>query len=497
MRTVRTKKEGTVGDVRETLGQETAAEGTASFWDKIPRLPLAFLGLAAYRAWIEIAFVGSSLSTPVQEGFSRDLFDLSMIVVLLVCAAASKRLAPLSSRTVVYPVSITLMLASTACVFAALFAPQWAGVLVVPAAVTGGAGVALVILLWSELYSCLNPIRVALYYSASIVLAAVLVYWLKGLLNPWLCCAMGILPLATVLSVHYAFHQLPAEEAPRVRVSSVTFPWKPVLLMALYAFAYGLVQDNLTASFFGPHSSLGTLLVGACVFVGVLLRGRTFDFSLVYRAALPLMVGAFLIVPLLGNFEQGLTSFFVSASYTAFSILIMLILANMSYRYGIAAIWLFGIERSVRSIGNYLGRQTQGAVEALPSGLDPQLVIICLVVFLVVAGTTILLSEKELASKWGITFLSAEPERSEELAYRDLVEKRCQTIARRFHLSNREQEVLELVAQRHSNATIARDLFISEQTAKTHIRNLYRKLDVHSRDEVFDLLNDDDVVLRS
>ncbi|MFQ9181481.1 MAG: hypothetical protein ACLR3C_17570 [Eggerthella lenta] len=33
----------------------------------------------------------------------------------------------------------------------------------------GGFGIALVILLWSELYGCLNPFRVALYYSASMI----------------------------------------------------------------------------------------------------------------------------------------------------------------------------------------------------------------------------------------------------------------------------------------------------------------------------------------
>jgi LuxR family maltose regulon positive regulatory protein len=48
-------------------------------------------------------------------------------------------------------------------------------------------------------------------------------------------------------------------------------------------------------------------------------------------------------------------------------------------------------------------------------------------------------------------------------------------------LSEREQEVLRLIASGKSNRRIASDLFVSVGTVKTHINNLYRKLDAHSR----------------
>ena len=48
-------------------------------------------------------------------------------------------------------------------------------------------------------------------------------------------------------------------------------------------------------------------------------------------------------------------------------------------------------------------------------------------------------------------------------------------------LSPREAEVLELLAQGLSVAGIARRLFISESTAKTHISNIYDKLGAHNR----------------
>ena len=50
-------------------------------------------------------------------------------------------------------------------------------------------------------------------------------------------------------------------------------------------------------------------------------------------------------------------------------------------------------------------------------------------------------------------------------------------------LSERERVVLEAVARGLSNREISRELWISEQTVKFHLRNLYRKLGVSSRTE--------------
>ncbi len=50
-------------------------------------------------------------------------------------------------------------------------------------------------------------------------------------------------------------------------------------------------------------------------------------------------------------------------------------------------------------------------------------------------------------------------------------------------LTKRETEVLENVAQGKSRTKIARDLFIDLETVKTHIKSIYLKLDVNSKDE--------------
>ena len=50
-------------------------------------------------------------------------------------------------------------------------------------------------------------------------------------------------------------------------------------------------------------------------------------------------------------------------------------------------------------------------------------------------------------------------------------------------LTRREREILRLMAQGHSNAQLAKMLWVTEQTVKFHLSNIYRKLDVANRTE--------------
>ncbi len=52
------------------------------------------------------------------------------------------------------------------------------------------------------------------------------------------------------------------------------------------------------------------------------------------------------------------------------------------------------------------------------------------------------------------------------------------------NLTLQEQKVLDLILQDKTNKEIASDMFVSISTVKTHINNLYKKLEVSSRDEV-------------
>ena len=203
------------------------------------------------------------------------------------------------------------------------------------------------------------------------------------------------------------------------------------------------------------------------------------------------MVAAFLILPNVGVLGQAASDFCTSASHTAFSILIMLIMANLCYRYG-----MFGrvavrhrarracvvypvrtpdraaVERAVVRTGR-IGCRRQRARGHPRGGShdDP----------LLGKGAVQPLGRVVSGRGWHGGRPGHRKE-AKELA------NRCQELARSYGLSPREEEVLLLLAQRKTVGSIERELFIANGTAKTHIRHIYRKLDIHSRDELSDLL---------
>ena len=64
----------------------------------------------------------------------------------------------------------------------------------------------------------------------------------------------------------------------------------------------------------------------------------------------------------------------------------------------------------------------------------------------------------------------------------------CVVLIERFGLTAREGEILVLLAQRYHAPYIAKKLIVSQSTVKTHMRNIYTKLDVHSQSELHLLL---------
>lgn len=86
--------------------------------------------------------------------------------------------------------------------------------------------------------------------------------------------------------------------------------------------------------------------------------------------------------------------------------------------------------------------------------------------------------------------------------HRDRVEQELGQLGHRTHrrsragaddsgldsLTGREREVAQLLVDRLTNAEIAKELFLSEKTVESHLRNIFRKLDVSSRGEAAKLV---------
>lgn len=65
-----------------------------------------------------------------------------------------------------------------------------------------------------------------------------------------------------------------------------------------------------------------------------------------------------------------------------------------------------------------------------------------------------------------------------------------QALMKAHDLSERELEVIPLIAKRYTNPEIAEHLHVSRNTVKTHLKNIYSKLDISSRSEITEKLRE-------
>ena len=79
--------------------------------------------------------------------------------------------------------------------------------------------------------------------------------------------------------------------------------------------------------------------------------------------------------------------------------------------------------------------------------------------------------------------LAAELSRRARLSGAAAVPAHATTVAARYDLTDRESEVLALLAKGDSNRQIARALFISERTVAVHVSRILDKLGVRNRTE--------------
>ncbi len=69
----------------------------------------------------------------------------------------------------------------------------------------------------------------------------------------------------------------------------------------------------------------------------------------------------------------------------------------------------------------------------------------------------------------------------------ELLPYTCHLIAAEYDLTRREEEIMQLLVRGRTAARIAETLCITTATTRTHLRNIYAKLGVHSQQDVLDM----------
>ena len=264
-------------------------------------------------------------------------------------------------------------------------------------------------------------------------------------------------------------------------IAALTYATSGVLL-GMYSIAP--VPGNILSACLATPRALCTLLP----------KGRSTFSTLLWGLSLvPLIMSAlFVIVPTGDIFTTGLN--LLTASRRGVVVLLWPLLvecALASKAPARTALWgaagyvgFYLAVRALIAILRAIGIEATLSAEALRvATLVVALVIVaCSLAIIAVAARTH--DSEDLAD------LTQAPETGEVPTERDLRHDACQAIATQAALTEMETLVLEFVSMGYTVARIAQERGVTENTVRTHTKGLYRKLDVHSKQEVIELVEE-------
>ena len=274
---------------------------------------------------------------------------------------------------------------------------------------------------------------------------------------------------------------------------SVTLFFAIVLVMT----GFGYVQH--ISSFSSATSALGSGGVfvqlvrgGVAVAQFVLVALLSWRVGAVYRAGLLVMIGGFMAMPLALTPE----AFIVSAAvivggYTVFDLLKWCVFSQIAHTQSCDALKTIALLRLVSSVcylaGTGLGMGLVGADYQPDAVLAGETNVVG---YLVVIATVLLLSSQDI---WGLFASHARTAAENDIRDNEDAASEASRFNRRLvasfeglGLTEREQEIALLLVRGRTQPWIAEFLGISESTVGTHVRHIYQKAGVHTRQEFLD-----------
>lgn len=201
--------------------------------------------------------------------------------------------------------------------------------------------------------------------------------------------------------------------------------------------------------------------------------------KLVCFAAIPVMGVAFVALPLLSDAWEAIQALCI----VGFNSFYFMVWALWSDEAGVSPRhFVVGLFALVGAEG--LGITVGAPVVAATSGSESAVAVVSLVaVYFLLMSAIFLLDRSSKVQRTAPFASTPSPVTGDEDAD---VGRLCAGLAERCGLSAREAEVLELLARGRNRAYISQTLFISDNTTRTHMKNIYRKLGVHSQQELID-----------
>lgn len=504
------------------------------------------VGFGVFQAWIFLVIFGmgyvfapSTLlpSTPVLPEHCLpivfDTFLLTLGACLLLLAFSNQLLLKFYVGKNALITATCLASMGTLLIYGTGLEPTGTAFAVVAGALMG-MGASLMTVLWGTAFARYEFTTIILNTVVAIVIGVavylILIHWAPVPLSGFLAC---VLPIAASLILwkltpipYYRRQEMPIFHP--LPIHRTAFVLRFGLPIVIFGFVLGALRHVCLSGLLPYEDLTAQLVIGAAACAGLAVIIATMAISknesywdMIFRCVLPAIALAVFCVPHLFGDYALLAGFFVIAGYICFETLMWFLIADLSQEFRLSPIFMFGLGRGLLELGSLIGSwlaQIPGdnTITGVFGNAEGALV---LMLALAVAYSLLprrrevraIVDPNHAIKMPGFDALQThiekqqvedEPQQEtdgEEVGAAEVDAKirakgrfhaRCEEIADCYMLSRRETEVMFLLAKGHNAAFIQDKLCISKSTAKTHINHIYRKLDIHTQQELLNMVED-------
>lgn len=296
-------------------------------------------------------------------------------------------------------------------------------------------------------------------------------------------------------------------------INIISSTWRYMFCVASIGYASGMSRIFVQQS--GGSAFLVSLAMGAGMLLSTLAlallwskAAKRLSFSVVYTVLFFVIMTGFLLLPFLGIEYRLVFAGIANAAFSVASIFMMILCIRVATLRQVDVVGVFGVFASI-VYGSVLIGRAIGSVASQFYDIS-QILVITLMSLYLLSFAGVLLNFRYKARDVDIDPSTSKITKSGEnsrdplpcseptqpssplirniVVAQDMVPIYSRMIKKTYGLSNRETDVLELIIRGRDVARIAETLFVSENTVRSHSKNLYRKLNVHNRQQVFDLV---------
>ena len=528
------------GRGKRAAGHASSAEGpgraapAASPRAVDPRLfsLVVIVGYGLFRGVNANSYLSAFASVEAPFLFVPDLFfnvvvACSVVVcsVTVIALTLRGRLGPLSMP---YVAPAALFVAANLCALFGVFSWMPSDLaLIVPGVLLGVASVMLS-LVWVEVLSCQEPRAIVTQIALSMLVNMVTSSVLSGLSGGARAVASCAALVVMVLCAWYVRRALRAgaagtraggrrKDAPRgsyrdafleLGDSLVAFCVMEAVIGLLNSF---MLAGSVTFAGSGSVSGVG-MLIGILAFcVVVFVVQRIPRVSTAFRVLMPIIASLLVFLPVLGEQFNLFFSTVLLGGYYFIALLITYVVAETAHVRNLSPYVLMGAAACLARVCLAAALLGGHAIGSLPGGLFGEsehimryLVVIMAVIYALSLAAVLVSRDRRRRRRGdadaGASAAVPAPAGAAEAAPLpagaaaegdDAFDARCAAVAAAGGLTEREAEIMRYLARGRTKAHIAGVLFVSENTVRSHVRNIYAKLEVHTRQQLIDLVEEE------